>query len=80
MQAISCDRLGGPEVLRLVNIPRTTPGKDEVLVRARASSINVIDGRVRSGRIGVSLGGRVPRSPGAAQGAVAAHADRLTLL
>jgi hypothetical protein len=40
----------------------------------------VIDSRVRSGRIGVSLGGRVPRSPGAAQGAVAAHADRLTLL
>jgi NADPH:quinone reductase-like Zn-dependent oxidoreductase len=65
MQAISYDRFGGPEVLRLVDIPRPVPGKGQVLVRVRASAINVIDSRVRNGVMGVLAGKKFPRIPGA---------------
>jgi NADPH:quinone reductase-like Zn-dependent oxidoreductase len=65
VQAISYDRFGGPEILRLVDIPRPVPGKGQVLVRVRASSINVIDSRVRNGVMGVLAGRKFPRIPGA---------------
>jgi NADPH:quinone reductase-like Zn-dependent oxidoreductase len=65
MQAVSYDRFGGPEVLRLVNMPSPVPGKGQVLVRVRASSINVIDSRVRKGMMGVLAGKKFPRTPGA---------------
>jgi NADPH:quinone reductase-like Zn-dependent oxidoreductase len=39
MQAISQDKLGGPEVLASVSLPRPTPGIGEVLVRVQAAGI-----------------------------------------
>src|SRR5256712_6384762 len=42
---------GGPEVLRVEDVPRPTPGPGEVLVQVRAVSVNrTLDLRVRSGR------------------------------
>jgi NADPH:quinone reductase-like Zn-dependent oxidoreductase len=48
MRAIRQERLGGPEVLELVQVPRPDPGPTEVLVRAAAAGVNPVDWKVRS--------------------------------
>lgn len=37
MQAVRMHRFGGPEVLRIDEVPRPTPRPTEVLVRVRAA-------------------------------------------
>lgn len=49
MLVAQIDSYGGPDVLRLTDIPRPTPGPDEVLVEIHGSSINPADIAVRSG-------------------------------
>ena len=46
MKAVVRDEYGGPEVLRLDDIPIPTPRADEVLVRVRAASVNAGDWRL----------------------------------
>jgi NADPH:quinone reductase-like Zn-dependent oxidoreductase len=43
MRAIEQDRLGGPEVLKLVEVDRPEPGPAEVLVRVHAVGVNPTD-------------------------------------
>ena len=43
MKAMVRDRYGGPEVLRLDDVPIPRPRADEVLVRVRAASVNAAD-------------------------------------
>ncbi|WP_433331065.1 NADP-dependent oxidoreductase [Spirillospora sp. CA-294931] len=43
MRAISQDVLGGPEVLKLVEVDRPEPGPSEVLVRVHAAGVNPTD-------------------------------------
>jgi NADPH2:quinone reductase len=43
MQAIHVTRIGGPDVLQLVTIPRPTPRASEVLVRLNYSGVNFND-------------------------------------
>jgi NADPH:quinone reductase-like Zn-dependent oxidoreductase len=47
MKAVSQEELGGPEVLKLVNLPTPEPGVSEILIRVHAGSINPIDGANR---------------------------------
>ena len=47
MRAISQDRLGGPEVLKEVEVDRPEPGPTEVLVRVRAAGVNPTDWKYR---------------------------------
>ncbi|WP_177235650.1 NADP-dependent oxidoreductase [Streptomyces sp. MUSC 14] len=54
MRAISQDVLGGPEVLREVELERPTPGPNQVLVRVRAAGVNPTDWKHRA--LGVFLG------------------------
>jgi NADPH:quinone reductase-like Zn-dependent oxidoreductase len=49
MRAIACDRFGGPEVLKLVELPEPKVGPHTVLVRARAAGINPVDYKIREG-------------------------------
>lgn len=49
MKLITQNTLGGPEVLRLVESARPTPGPAEVLVRVRASGVNPTDWKHRAG-------------------------------
>lgn len=49
MRVVSQRRLGGPEVLEIVERDRPAPGPDEVLVRVRAAGVNPADWLVRSG-------------------------------
>jgi NADPH:quinone reductase-like Zn-dependent oxidoreductase len=48
MRAISQDVLGGPEVLRLVELERPAPRPNEVLVRVRAAGVNPTDCKHRA--------------------------------
>ena len=49
MRAITQDAFGGPEVLRLVQTERPSPGPAQVLVRVQASGVNPTDLKHRSG-------------------------------
>ncbi|MEX1335709.1 MAG: NAD(P)-dependent alcohol dehydrogenase [Candidatus Limnocylindrales bacterium] len=66
MKAIVRDRYGGPEVLELRDVPTPSPGPGEVLVRVRASSVNMADvdyvlGRPLVARIDTGM--RRPKAP-----------------
>jgi NADPH:quinone reductase-like Zn-dependent oxidoreductase len=49
MRAIIAERQGGPEVLRLREVERPTPGLTEILVRVHAAGVNPTDWKSRSG-------------------------------
>lgn len=51
MRAISQDAYGGPQVLKVVEVDRPTPGPGEVLVRVRAAGVNPADWKIRSGQV-----------------------------
>jgi NADPH:quinone reductase-like Zn-dependent oxidoreductase len=49
MKAIRIHTFGGPEVLKLEDVPLPQPGDDEILVRIRAASVNPVDFKIRKG-------------------------------
>jgi NADPH:quinone reductase len=69
MRAVVCDGHGGPEVLRIAEIPRPVPGPGQLLVRVRASALNRADIVQRGGEyappagesaiLGVEIAGEV---------------------
>jgi NADPH:quinone reductase-like Zn-dependent oxidoreductase len=76
MRAIRQEVLGGPEVLRLAELPRPEPGPTEVLVRVTAAGVNPLDWKTRAR--GVFLG-RPPFTVGAdVAGVVAALGSGVT--
>jgi NADPH:quinone reductase-like Zn-dependent oxidoreductase len=48
MRAVRQDSLGGPEVLRLVEVPAPEPAPTEVLVRVAAAGVNPVDWKTRA--------------------------------
>ena len=51
MRAVACTEFGDPSVLRIVMVPKPSPGPGQVLVRVAAATVNPTD-------IGFRLGGR----------------------
>lgn len=49
MKAVQIHTIGGPEVLCYEDVPRPTVGKGEALVRVKATTVNPLDWKVRSG-------------------------------
>lgn len=49
MKAVVLHEYGGPDKLKLEDVPDPVAGKGEVLVQVTASSVNPIDYKVRSG-------------------------------
>ena len=50
MKAVICEQYGGPEVLQIANdVPVPQPGPNGVLIRARATSVNPVDWKLRAG-------------------------------
>jgi NADPH2:quinone reductase len=72
MRAIRVEQTGGPEVLRLEDVPAPEPGPGEARVRIEAIGVNFVDVYERSGQYQKSL----PLTPGAeAAGVVDAMGD-----
>lgn len=55
-RAVVFDAYGGPEVLRVAEVPAPRPGPGQIRIRVRAAGVNPIDAKVRGGR----LDGRFP--------------------
>lgn len=51
MRAAVYDRYGGPEVVRVEQVPDPTAGRGEVLVRVRAAAVTSGDARLRAARL-----------------------------
>ena len=49
MRAARIHEYGGPEVLRVEEVDKPSPGPRDVLVRVRATAVNPVDWKVRSG-------------------------------
>src|ERR1044071_22023 len=49
MKAIRIHECGGPEVLKLEDVPEPSPAPGQVLVRVRAVGVNPVDTYIRSG-------------------------------
>jgi len=49
MKAIRVHAFGGPEVLRLEDVPQPGPGVGEILVRVKAVGVNPVDVSIRNG-------------------------------
>lgn len=64
MKAITYGRFGGPEELRMVEVANPVAGRDEVLVRVRAASMNPLDWKIRSGRVNLLAGNKFPKRTG----------------
>ncbi|MFD7324760.1 NAD(P)-dependent alcohol dehydrogenase [Streptomyces sp. NPDC059875] len=56
MQAAVVDRYGGPDVVRIGEVPRPAPRGDEVLVRVRAVAVTSADSRIRGARFPSGFG------------------------
>lgn len=64
MKAIVAHEYGGPEVLKLEQVPRPEPKENEMLVRVIASGVNPADPLIVSGRFAKEFGTKLPLTPG----------------
>lgn len=64
MKAVIIRAYGGPEVLKLEDVPRPEPKANEVLVRVIGAGVNPIDAIIREGTFAKEFGTRLPLVPG----------------
>jgi NADPH:quinone reductase-like Zn-dependent oxidoreductase len=64
MKAIVAHEYGGPEVLKLEDVPVPTPKEDEMLIKVFAAGVNSFDGVLRSGQYAKANGTQLPWHPG----------------
>lgn len=64
MRAIAQDQFGGPEVLRLSDLPVPKPGPNEILIQVAYASINPFDCKLRAGHFRDFLPTQFPLVPG----------------
>jgi NADPH:quinone reductase len=62
MKAIVVHEFGGPEVLRLEDVPTPRPAANQVLVRVRAAGVNPYDTYMRNGTYAIKP--PLPYTPG----------------
>src|SRR5229473_6622735 len=79
MKAIVVHEFGGPEVLRLEEVPSPSPAAGQVLVRIRAAGVNPYDTYMRNGTYAVKP--PLPYTPGSdGAGDVEAVGERVSLV
>ncbi|GAA3753720.1 NADPH:quinone reductase-like Zn-dependent oxidoreductase [Spinactinospora alkalitolerans] len=64
MKAIVYGEYGGPEMLRLAEVPEPKVGPDSVLVEVRAASVNPVDWKLREGYLDAAIETFFPVIPG----------------
>ena len=64
MKAIVVHQYGGPEVLKLEDMPVPTPKEDEMLIKVFAAGVNSFDGILRSGKYAKIFKMQLPWIPG----------------
>lgn len=64
MRAITYERFGGPDVLRLTDQPLPKVGPGEVLVRVRSAAVNPVDWKLMSGALDPLMVSSFPVIPG----------------
>jgi NADPH:quinone reductase-like Zn-dependent oxidoreductase len=64
MKAVMVHEYGGPEVLKLEDVPRPEPKENEILVKVIAAGVNPVDGLIRSGKYAKMFGSKLPLVPG----------------
>jgi NADPH:quinone reductase-like Zn-dependent oxidoreductase len=64
MKAVVIDKFGGPEVLRIAELPDPKPAPDEIVVDIHATSINPADTAVRQGARQSIVPGNFPQTLG----------------
>lgn len=64
MKAIVTNEYGGPENLRLDEVPKPKVGPDQVLVRVQAAGVNPVDWKVAKGYLDPMMYVRFPLIPG----------------
>lgn len=50
MRAMAIEEFGGPDKIRLMDLPKPVFGPDSVLIRAAAAGVNPVDWKIREGR------------------------------
>ncbi|WP_437606158.1 NAD(P)-dependent alcohol dehydrogenase [Sorangium sp. So ce834] len=65
MKAFYITGIGGPEVMTYGDLPEPKPGRGDVLVDVKASSINPVDWKLRSGMMRFLTGRGLPKPLGA---------------
>lgn len=65
MKAVIYDQFGPIDVFRLADLTPPLPAKGQVLVSVRATTVNVIDSRIRNGLMVPLVSKRFPKTPGA---------------
>jgi NADPH:quinone reductase-like Zn-dependent oxidoreductase len=64
MKALLYEAYGGPDVLRVTEVPDPSPGPGEVLIRVRAASVGPGDCKLRAGLLQAHLSISFPKIPG----------------
>ena len=64
MKAAIIHQYGGPEVLKLEDVPRPEPKENEIRVRVIASAVNPADPLIVSGKYAKEFGTHLPLTPG----------------
>lgn len=79
MKAVQFTGAGGPEVVRYGDIPEPEPGRDQILVRVHAASVNAADWKIREGLSRAVVNPSYPITPGwDLSGTVAAVGEGVT--
>jgi NADPH:quinone reductase-like Zn-dependent oxidoreductase len=64
MRAIAIEQFGGPETLKLMDLPTPEPAAGEVRIRVVASGVNPVDWKIREGKLAKALPHHFPLVPG----------------
>jgi len=61
MKAAIIEQYGGPEVIKITEVPKPAPREGEVLIKVYAASVNPVDWKIRKGNLKMMLNKKFPK-------------------